>query len=390
MGLRKAREKPVGVEVRRFVGARVGGEHADEIHSQGEVLERLEDETLRRTTGERARARLYLRAAFADPLHAAKAVQHRLEAIGLVELPVWVGVPVRARARAQPDGMPAAVEEAARNGGVQLSAVLVAHYGRRRNPVDCGGDSARQLAHDAARIIIPTCAHGRIRTDCPSQLRALPDLPVGTGETGKASVAKTSGQIVVGLQEGRAVAVGEIVIHPHGTRPPCRMHLGHADKVGDEFRIARTGKALGRQTVCRDHRPPVLARAVARLEDGVGMPDDRLYLDGWDDAHSSQVIRRHRTLPCMFLVPGERRKAHASGEPYFVERLTVLLQRHAHFRPFVWLRETVAEAQRAERRRGRAQGHGCENRRDTHDATEKQSFRHLELNHSTALTSEHF
>ena len=190
-----------------------------------------------------------------------------------------IGVPVRARARTEADGEAAAAEKPARDGGLKDAAVLVPHDGFGRDPVDGGGNRPGQLAHDPARVVVPAPPHGFVTANRLGQFVARPRTPLFRGESGNAPVAEASGKPVLRLLHRRAVAVGQVVVNPDRAGLPRRMELGHADEIGDELRVLRTRQALRGKPVGGDHRPPVLPGAVARVEDGIRVADDRLELD---------------------------------------------------------------------------------------------------------------
>ena len=349
MRRRQPGEEAVRVKRHRLVRPRIRDEHAEEIHAEHEVLEGLEDHSLRRAAGERARTRLDFGTARADPWLLARSTEGRLQVVGLVQLLMRIDIPIRAGARTEPHGLSAPVIKSARNRKPRRPSVLVAEDRLGRHAMDCRGNRPRQLAEARARILVPPPAHLRIRANRPRQLAAFPGPPLRLRETCETPVAEAAGQIVLRLQDRRPVAIGQVVVHPDGSGLPHRMQFSDAREVGDELRIARTRKAPRREPVRRHHRPPVLSRTVARLEYAIRMPDDRLDLDGRHDADLAQVGRRNGTLPRMLLVPRERRKADARREPHLVERRTVFLERRPHLSPPVRLRVAEPEPQRAER-----------------------------------------
>ena len=158
MGVPESREEVVRVEVGGLVRPRVRDEHAQEVHAERQVLEGLQDYSLGGPARKRARARLDFRAAGADPLLGADALQHALEGICLAELEIWIHVPVRACAGPKANGQPGAVEKPLGYCGPQLTAVLIAHHGLGRGAVDGGGDGPVDACEALARIVVPAAA----------------------------------------------------------------------------------------------------------------------------------------------------------------------------------------------------------------------------------------
>ena len=285
-----------------------------------------------------------------------------------------VRVPIRPGARTEAHWQSAAVKQALGDGRTQLTAVLVAHHRFGRYPVDRGGDGPRHPGEACARIVVPAPADGLVGADLPGQFVPFPPPALRRRESGEAPVAETSGQVVPGVAKRCAVAVGHVVVNPHGTWLPDRMELRDAREVGDQLRVSRARQPPRGESFCGDHRAPVLSRAVAGFEDVVGMADDGLYLDGRHNAHPPQVRRRFGTLPRMLFMPAERRKAHPGREPDLVEGAGVLLQCPAHRGPLVRIRVPVAEPEGGEWRAGRRLRRGHLNRRP--QAEGEQSGRH--------------
>ena len=274
-----------------------------------------------------------------------------------------IRVPVRATSRTKAHRQPATVEQTLGYRRTQRTAVLVAHHRPRRRTVDGGSDSARHAGEACARIVVPASADGLVGADLPGQFVPLPLPAFRRRESGEAPVAEASGQIVLWIAKRCAVAVGHVVVDPHGTRLPGRMELRDAREVGDQPRIPWARQPSCGESFCGDHRSPFLPRAVAGFEDVVGVADDGLNLNGGHDAHPPQVCRRFRALPRMLFMPAERRKAHPGREPDFVEGTGILLQRPAHSGPLVRIRIPIAEPERGKRRVRRRLGRCRQDRR---------------------------
>ena len=95
-------------------------------YTRSQILESLQDQSLRRPARKGARASLDLGTDRIDPLLPMHVLEKELKSVGLVDLLVRIGVPIGARPRAKSHGPSAAVEQTFGDRRLQRPAILVA------------------------------------------------------------------------------------------------------------------------------------------------------------------------------------------------------------------------------------------------------------------------